>query len=97
MEPKGTRTKKWKLSYRSRVNPPDALPGGPKINLFVDPDSGPLSKPLFWNLCCHFCPQGAGMAPKLPRNCLQMEAQIRQKLWQNPLAATVGVPWHLLT
>ena len=34
MEPKGTSTKKLKLSYRARVNPPDPLPGGTKVAPF---------------------------------------------------------------
>ena len=47
--------------------------------------------PLFGSLCGHFCPQGAGLAPKWARNGLQMETRIYQQLTKK-LSASLGAP-----
>ena len=61
MEPKGTRTKTLKLSYRERVNPPDALPGGTKIDLSWILILGLSQDSLWGSLCGHFCLHGGGL------------------------------------
>ncbi len=55
---KGQGRTKIKLSYRVRVNPPDALPGGTKIELSWILILGLSQDSLFGSLCGHFCSTG---------------------------------------